>query len=90
MAARFRDLLARHGITATSLANADRYTYRTTTIFYQPGREEEARRLAGVLVVPATLVRRGTAALALSVRLGSDLLDFDTNVLTMRETWGLM
>ena len=89
MAARFRDLLARHGITATSLANADRYTYRTTTIFYQPGREEEARRLAGVLVVAATLVRRA-AAPALSVRLGSDLLDFDTNVLAMGETWGLM
>jgi tetratricopeptide (TPR) repeat protein len=91
MAARFRNLLAGQGIFAGSLANAGRYTYRTTVIFYRRGREDEAEKLAAALPLPVAVVRSDAAGPDLRLRLGSDLLDFDARMLaTSNWTRGLI
>jgi hypothetical protein len=85
MAARFRSHLAGQGIFAGSLANAGRYTYRTTVIFYRCGREHEAEELAGALPLPVAIVRSDVAGPDLRLRLGRDLPDFDARVLAMSD-----
>jgi hypothetical protein len=83
MAARFRRHLAGQGISASSLANAGRYTYGTTIIFYRRGREHEAGELAAALPLAVAVVRSDVAGPDLRLRLGSDLLDFDARMLAM-------
>jgi Tfp pilus assembly protein PilF len=86
MAARFRSHLAGQGIFAGSLANAGRYTYRTTVIFYRCGREHEAEELAAALPFAVPMVRSDLAGPDLRLRLGSDLLDFDARMLAMSDS----
>jgi tetratricopeptide (TPR) repeat protein len=85
MAARFRSHLAGQGMFASSLANAARYTCRTTVIFYRRGREHEAEKLAATLPVRVAMVRSDVAGSDLRLRLGSDLLDFDARMLAMSD-----
>jgi hypothetical protein len=60
-------------------------------IFYRFGREYEAEKLAAALPLPVALIRNDLAGPDLRLRLGSDLLDFDTGMLATSDgTRGLL
>lgn len=77
MAARMRNHLERLGWKIGGLRNADQFNYATTTIAYMAGHEAEARRLAALLPVEATLVETDDLATDVVLRIGRDLLPFD-------------
>lgn len=77
MAARMRDHLERLGWQIGGLRNADQFDYATTTVAYMAGHEAEARRLAALLPVEATLVEKDDLATDVVLRIGRDLLPFD-------------
>lgn len=81
MAARMRGYLSGHGITVHQLTNADSFAYRRSVIFYRPGFEAEASRLSSLLPGNVSIEQNAQQRSAVRLRLGADLLDFDTTLL---------
>lgn len=81
MAARMRDHLAQSGVPADRLTNADHFAYAASAIFYRPGFENSAAVLGRPLPVQVDLIRDDEQSSDVRLRLGSDLLDFDLQLL---------
>lgn len=82
MAARFRSFLGTHGLRTARLTNASHFRFEQSVIFYRPGFEAAARRLASLLPSGVPIESIGHQPVDIRLRLGGDLLDFDTDVLT--------
>jgi Tfp pilus assembly protein PilF len=81
MAARMRNHLTRSGAPADRLTNADHFAYTASAIFYRPGFEDSAAALGRPLPVQVDLIRDDGQSSDVRLRLGSDLLDFDRQLL---------
>ena len=81
MAARMRDHLAQSGVPADRLTNADHFAYTASAIFYRPGFEDRAAALGRPLPVQVDLIPDDEQSSDVRLRLGSDLLDFDLQLL---------
>jgi tetratricopeptide (TPR) repeat protein len=81
MAARMRGYLRDHGTAVNRLTNADRFTYRATTIAYKPGSEAAAEALAAALPIECRMTPDERGRSDVRLVLGSDLLGFDAALL---------
>lgn len=81
MAARTHDFLSGNGVAVRWLTNADHYGHRETTIYYTPGWQNHARRLARLFPAEVDFQLIDSHRSDLRVELGADLNEFDRTVL---------
>lgn len=81
LAARMRDYLTSKGLAVSYLTNAANFQYRTTAIFYKPGKHAAAQRFAKQLPIPVELVEANGQYADVLIRLGADILEFDRKTL---------
>jgi Tfp pilus assembly protein PilF len=77
MAGRMRGYLAGRGLRVDRLTNAHSFTYVRTVIFYRPGFESQAKRLAEMLPVAPMLQVHNLPSSDIRMILGRDLTTFD-------------
>ena len=82
MAMRMREHLLKTGTDVGRLTNADHFAYPTSAIFYRPGFEDSAAVFSHVLPVRVDLIEDDRQHSDVRLRLGGDLLDFDSRLLT--------
>jgi len=81
LAARVRAYFRSTGQRIERLTNARNFNFDKTVIFYRKGHSSAAKRLADLLPVPVQLLPDNGQSVDVRVRLGSDVLEFDKNVL---------
>jgi hypothetical protein len=77
MASRFRTFAEGHGLAVRRLTNDRSFSNARTVVYYRPGFEESARKLAALLSVPIAREPASAARCEVRLRLGHDLLSFD-------------
>lgn len=77
MAGRMRAYLAGRGLRVDRLTNARNFAYERTVIFYRPGFETQAKRLAEMLPVAPMLQVHNLPSSDIRMILGRDLTTFD-------------
>lgn len=80
MAARMKTFLAGTGITVARLSNAPHFRHMQSSIFFKPGRSEEAQLLADVLPIEVSLIETSSQRADIRLELGGDLLKFDAKL----------
>lgn len=80
MAARMKAFLAGTGITVARLSNAPHFSHMQSSIFFKPGRYEEAQLLADVLPIEVSLTETSSQRADIRLELGGDLLKFDAKL----------
>lgn len=81
LAARMRRYFRSTGKPVSRLTNARSFSHDRTVIFYRKGHAGTAKRLADLLPVPVKILPTDGTAIDVRLRLGSDVLEFDKNVL---------
>jgi Tfp pilus assembly protein PilF len=81
LAARMRRYIEATGQRVGRLTNDSNFGRDKTIIFYRKGHTGTAKRLADLLPIPVKLLEATGQTVDIRVRLGSDVLDFDRNVL---------
>ena len=95
LASRVRSYLTSKGTPISRITNADSFDNAKTMILYREGHLDQARALAEKLPIPVTLKSEPTQASDIRVRLGHDILKFDTETLkatkisqdALKESW---
>jgi len=78
LAARVRQFYESKGLTVDRITNAESFDHSTTVIFFRNGFEDVAQRYAKALPIKPTLERADGMSTDLRIRLGSDILNFDS------------
>ncbi|MPY75145.1 MAG: tetratricopeptide repeat protein [Alphaproteobacteria bacterium] len=81
LAARMRDYFTSKGLAVSYLTNAASFKHRTTTIFYKSGNHAAAQRFAEQFPIPVELVEMNGHYADVLIRLGADILEFDSKSL---------
>ena len=81
LAARMRRYIESTGQRVGRLTNDASFGHGKTVIFYRKGHAGTAKRLADLLPIPVRLLEAEGQAVDVRIRLGGDVLDFDSNVL---------
>jgi tetratricopeptide (TPR) repeat protein len=77
MAARFAGYLSGHGLKVRQLANAPRFDYRQSVLYYNPDQHDFAVSLSRLLPFPIRLTEATKGNGGVEIVFGSDLLGFD-------------
>lgn len=78
LAARVRQFYESKGLSVDRITNAESFDHSTTVIFFRDGFEDVALRYAKALPIKPTLERADRMSTDLRIRLGSDILNFDS------------
>ena len=81
LAARMRTYLEAKGLPVSFLTNAARFDNAQTTIFYKAGERASAEKFAAQLPVAVKFVQTDEYYADIRIRLGADILKFDTSAL---------
>jgi hypothetical protein len=81
LAARMRSYLTSKGLPVSYLTNAASFKNRSTAIFYKPGHRPAAERFAKQLPIAVELHEVTESYADVRIRLGADILEFDTRSL---------
>jgi hypothetical protein len=81
LAARMRSYLASKGLPVSYLTNAASFRNRSTAIFYKRGHRPAAERFAKQLPIAVELHEVTESYADIRIRLGADILEFDTRSL---------
>lgn len=81
LAARMRAYLTSRGLPVSYLTNAASFRNRTTTIFHKPGQRQAAERFAKQLPIAVELREVTDGYADIRIRLGRDILEFDSRSL---------